>query len=311
MFKSYGRVVAACLLLSLAGCQTTNINDAAHKSGVNQLVISEPLVVSFKNEVRLARLSDLLYSEELKPAQKAQAFFERGVLYDSFGLSNLARIDFNRALRINPKMADAYNFVGIHLTMAGQFNKAYEAFDSTLELQPDHQYVYLNRGISLYYGGHEKLAVEDLVMFHQLDVTDPYRVIWRYIAEQRVNKAQALATLKKNQQRVDGTPWAKQIGELFLMNISEAQFIAGLTDNVGSAKEMAERLCEAYFYLGIYARIYHQPKRALNYFKLSLATNVFEFVEHRYARRELLETRLQIHQQNLIKQQAEPQSDIK
>lgn len=309
MFRNCRRVAASCLLLFLIGCQTTNNEVAANKSGVGQLVISEPLPVSFKNEVRLARLSDLLESDELKPEHRAQAFFERGVLYDSFGLPNLARIEFNRALRINPKMADAYNFVGIHLTMAGQFDKAYEAFDATLELQPEHQYVYLNRGISLYYGGHDKLAVDDLVMFHQLDVTDPYRAIWLYITEQRVDKTRALATLRENQKQVNDKLWAKQIGELFLMNISQAQFVDGLTNNIKSPKELAERLCEAYFYLGIYARIYQQPELALNYFKLSLATNVFEFVEHRYARRELLETRLQIHQNNLQKKKLKQASE--
>ena len=80
MFKSHGRVVATCLLLSLVGCQTIDNNGATRKSEVGQLVISEPLAVNFKNEVRLARLSDLLHSEELKPTQRAQAFFERCVL---------------------------------------------------------------------------------------------------------------------------------------------------------------------------------------------------------------------------------------
>ena len=75
MFKSHGRVVATCLLLSLVGCQTIDNNGATRKSEVGQLVISEPLAVNFKNEVRLARLSDLLHSEELKPTQRAQAFF--------------------------------------------------------------------------------------------------------------------------------------------------------------------------------------------------------------------------------------------
>jgi lipoprotein NlpI len=202
-------------------------------------------------------------------------------------------------------MADAYNFIGIHLTMTGHFEKAYEAFDATLELEPEHQYVYLNRGIALYYGGHDKLAVEDLVAFHQLDVTDPYRVIWRYIAEQRVDKAQALKNLRQNQQTLADSNWAKQIGELFLMNLSQAQFVEEMTQGVETPKQMAERLCEAYFYLGIFAGIHQQPERALNYFKLSLATNVFEFVEHRYARREIIETRFIIHQQSLVQPESE------
>jgi len=302
MFKLERSIVGAILLLLLAGCQTTNNSRQDPQMDLGKLVIAEPLAVSLQSEIRLARFSELLYHPELTPRQRAQTFFERGVLFDSFGLVNLARIDFNRALRINPKMPDVYNFLGIHLTMAGQFTKAYEAFDATLELAPKHQYVYLNRGIALYYGGLTKLAIDDLVTFHQLDVSDPYRVIWRYIAEQRLDKTTALKNLKRHQKEIDNESWAKQIGELFLMNLSQAQFVAGLTKNIKTPKQLAERLCEAYFYLGVYASIYQQPERAINYFKLSLATNVFEFVEHRYARRELLENRFVIHQKKLQQQ---------
>lgn len=294
-----------CAMLSLVGCKTTTNESksplALNSSPFGELIISEPLPVDFKKEIALARISDFLKTNDLKPEQRAKAFYDRGLLYDSFGLPSLARLDFNRALRVNPQMADAYNFVGIHFTLIGQFEKAYEAFDATIELAPEHQYAYLNRGIALYYGGHEKLAKEDLTKFHDFDASDPYRVIWRYLAEHKLDKALAIKNLKANRHAIDESVWGRQIVDLYLMNISQSQFIAGLTKNIQSQTQLAERLCEAYFYLGIYARIYNQPELALNYFKLALATNVFEFVEHRYARRELLETRLQVHKNNIMK----------
>ncbi|MDP2562461.1 lipoprotein NlpI [Psychrobium sp. 1_MG-2023] len=302
MLKHCGKLVLGCAFLSLAGCQTTSNNSGqstAQHQEIDQLIISEPLTVNFKKEVALARISDFLVNGEISQEQRAKAYYDRGLLYDSFGLANLARLDFNRALRVDPKLAAAYNFLGIHYTLAGQFNKAYEAFDTTLELEPDHEYVYLNRGISLYYGGKNKLAVEDLTKFHQLDQTDPYRVIWRYLTEHKIDKQRALDNLKQNRENIPDSMWAKQVADLYLMNISEATFVNNLTKNIKSQTELAERLCEAYFYLGIYARMYDQPDRALNYFKLSLATNVFEFVEHKYARRELLETRLEMHKNKM------------
>jgi len=305
MFSRFSKSVIVCAILSLAGCKTTTTTDVSSQnnsqSQFGNLIISEPLPIDFKKEIALARISDFLQSEEVTPQQRAKAFYDRGLLYDSFGLPSLARLDFNRALRVNPKMADAYNFIGVHYTIIGQFAKAYEAFDATIELQPEHQYVYLNRGISLYYGGQEKLAIEDLTKFHEFDKTDPYRVIWRYLAEQKLDKKAALKHLKESRAAIDSKAWGRQIVDLYLMNMSQSQFIDGLTKNIDSQTQLAERLCEAYFYLGVYARIYNQPELALNYFKLALATNVFEFVEHRYARRELLETRLQVHKNNLMK----------
>ena len=302
MIKTYKSVAITCLLLSLSACKTTSNTQIAHEFSPGQLIIGEPLPVSFENEVRLARITDILLNKELKPAHRAQALFRRGVLFDGFGLSNMAYGDFNRALHINPKMADAYNFIGIHLTMAGQFDKAYEAFDATLELAPEHQYVYLNRGIALYYGGKDKLAVQDFKQFHQLDPKDPYRVLWRYISEQKIDKHQAILDLNTNLAAIDDGVWAKQIGLLFSMKISQAQFIDGLSVGIANSKEMAKRLCEAYFYLGVYARIYDKPERAINFFKLTLATNVYEYVEHRFARRELLESRLDLHKKKIAQQ---------
>lgn len=301
MFSRLGPSFIVCSMLALAGCQTTHsstteqgTNQAKNAAPFGQLIISEPLPIDFKKEVALARLSDFLQNNEITNEQRAQAFYDRGLLYDSFGLPSLARIDFNRALRVNPQLADAYNFVGIHYTLIGQFDKAYESFDAVVELAPEHQYVYLNRGISLYYGGKEKLAIDDLTKFHSLDNTDPYRAIWRYLAENKIDTTMALKNLKANREMIDDNVWGRQIIDLFLMNMSQSQFIAGLTRNIESPQQLAERLCEAYFYLGIYARTYKQPELALNYFKLALATNVYEFVEHRYARRELLETRLEV-----------------
>jgi lipoprotein NlpI len=50
---------------------------------------------------------------------------------------------------------------------------------------------------------------------------------------------------------------------------------------------LTDRLSEAYFYLGKYNQILANDNAAANFFKLSLSTNVYEFVEHRYAKLEL------------------------
>jgi len=300
MHSSIGKLIIVCLFTSLAGCQaTSHSNQQSSSTNIGQLVISEPLAPDFKNEIALARISEFLISSKSTDKQKAKAYYDRGLLFDSFGLPSLARLDFTRALRMDSSMANAYNFLGVHYTLLGQFEQAYESFDATIELAPSHQYVYLNRGISLYYSAKGKLALEDFDKFQQFDVTDPYRAIWRYLAAMKIDKLDAAKQLTKHRERISNDVWASQVIDLYLMNISERQFIEGLTAGVSSQTGLAERLCEAYFYLGIFVRNYDQPERALNYFKLALATNVYEFVEHRYARRELLETRLMLHKKKL------------
>ena len=178
-------------------------------------------------------------------------------------------------------------FLGIHLTQLKEFSQAYEKFDSALELSPTHEYAYLNRGIALYYGDRPELAAQDFVNFHYKQSDDPYRLLWLYLAEYEVSPDQAKKDLKQRASLVDDRTWAKQIIYLFIGDISQKEFVEELTLNITSNKDLTDRLCEAYFYLGKYNQIQKDFISAENFFKLSLSTNVYEFVEHRYARLEL------------------------
>jgi lipoprotein NlpI len=254
---------------------------------LNQLVIAEPLAINFKSEVAIARLSEVINRVKITDEQKAQLFYDRGVLYDSVGLRSLARLDFSHALQLQPTLTDAYNFLGIHLTQLKEFAQAYDKFDSVLELAPEHEYAHLNRGIALYYGDRPELATQDFTNFHYKQSDDPYRLLWLYLAEHEVDPVLAKKNLAERAELVDELTWAKQIIYLFLGDISQEKFVSELTVDIKSNKELTDRLCEAYFYLGKYSQNHQNFGAAANFFKLSLSTNVYEFVEHRYARLEL------------------------
>ena len=275
----------ALLFVLFQGC--TSIQTAQKNSALGQLVIAEPLPVNYKSEVALARMSEIIQRADITDEQRAQMFYDRGVIYDSVGLRSLARLDFNRALRLKPDMVEAYNFLGIHLVQLQEFMQAYDAFDSAIELTPEHEYAYLNRGIALYYGGRSQLAIEDITTFYQHQKDDPYRLLWLYLVERDVDELNALRSLEQRSTQVASNVWAKEIIKLYLGKISQQEFIRLITANVRSNKELTERLCEAYFYLGKLNKLQGNRRIAANFFKLSLSTNVYEFVEHRYAKLEL------------------------
>ena len=132
--------------LMLSGCSTPGVVTPT-------LVLPVPMQVSYQSELGIARLGQMLNAPGLTPEQRAELFFQRGVVFDRVGLRAMARLDFNRALREQPDFADAYNLNGVYLTQNQEFDEAYESFDSALELAPDYVYANLNRGIALYYGG--------------------------------------------------------------------------------------------------------------------------------------------------------------
>lgn len=277
------------LLVAVIGSNAcSTVPDGQSDNGqMGNLILVEPMPANMRSQMALARYSQILAQVELDNTQRADLLYQRGMLYDSVGLDGLAQFDFTMALKLRPDMAEAYNFMGIHHTQNMEFIQAYEAFDATLDIDPDHDFAFLNRGIALYYGGRPELAVDDLNRFYHRDESDPYRAVWAYLAESAVDTAKAQLTLRESRAKLKQDNWAIALVDLYLGDISERQLLSGLLAGVRSQQELANRLCEAYFYLGKYHMAKGQKGVASNYFKLSLSTNVYEFVEHRYARLEL------------------------
>jgi len=271
-------------IFSLSGCQM--ITNSQPKSLVS-VPFTAPLASDFRSEIAIARYSELLNRTDLSAEQQAKLYYDRGVLFDSLGMTTLSRIDFNRAMKLKPNSAPVYNFLGIHNTLMQQYEKAYEFFDSALELDEQHEYAYLNRGIALYYGDRAELAENDFNQFLSLSPNDPYRVLWLYIAQVETNEEQALITLKANAQALDETQWAYQLISLYAGDLSESTFLSGIRDDVKTEEEYAQRLCEAYFYLAKLHQNFGEQSIAADYFRLALSTNVHEFIEYKYARLEL------------------------
>lgn len=257
------------------------------------IIIPEPSPVDFKHEAVISRLNDIIQRADISDVQRAELYYERGIKHDSVGLRYLARLDFNHALRLKPNHADAYNFLGIHLTQIQEFHFAYDAFDSAIELVENHEYAYFNRGIALYYGARPKLAIEDFEYFYNHEPSDAFRMLWLYLAEVNIDPVNAKAQLMQRSESVSDDLWVKNILDLYLGSMSQQAFIESLSiKHVGTLdknekKQLNERLCEAYFYLGKYNLLMGNNADAEMFFKLALSTNIFEYVEHRYAQLEL------------------------
>ena len=273
---------------SLLGCAgVAQPSDSSTQVDRPLVVLATPLQVTYQNELALARLGQLLSTRDLNPDQRAELYYERGVVFDRVGLQTMARIDFNRALRERPDFAEAYNFIGVYLTQQQSFDDAYEAFDSALELAPDYDYAFLNRGIALYYGNRPDLAVQDLGEFYRRRPEDPYRVLWLNLAERKLDGVVAQKNIERRFKQHSGTEWGWSIVSVYVGEVTQEEFIASIAKTSKSNRELAERLCEAYFYLGKLAQSEQKNQLASSYFRLSLANNVYDFIEHRYARLEL------------------------
>ncbi|MBV4367089.1 lipoprotein NlpI [Erwinia phyllosphaerae] len=277
--KPFLRWCFVATALTLAGCSNSDWR--------NNEVLAVPLQPTLQQEVILARMEQILASRALTDDERAQLLYERGVLYDSLGLRALARNDFSQALSVRPDMPEVFNYLGIYLTQAGNFDAAYEAFDSVLELDPTYNYAHLNRGIALYYGGRFKLAQDDLLAFYQDDPNDPFRSLWLYLDEREINADQAAVSLQQRYDKADRDQWGWNIVEFYLGHISENTLMERLKADATDNTSLAEHLSETNFYLGKHYLSLGEKSNAEALFKLTVANNVHNFVEHRYALLEL------------------------
>lgn len=277
--KPFLRWCVVATALTLAGCSNSNWR--------KNEVLAVPLQPTLQQEVILARMEQILASRAITDDERAQLLYERGVLYDSLGLRVLARNDFSQALAIRPDMPEVFNYLGIYLTQAGSFDAAYEAFDSVLELDPTYNYAHLNRGIALYYGGRYKLAQDDLLAFYQDDPNDPFRSLWLYLDEREMDADKAKVALQQRYDKAAKDQWGWNIVEFYLDDISEKTLMERLKADATDNTSLAEHLSETNFYLGKHYLSLGEKDDAKALFKLAVANNVNNFVEHRYALLEL------------------------
>lgn len=283
-------------LLITAGCATQSHQNAEWLYPP----MAVPLQASVQQEVQIARLSQLLQRTDLNDDVRAKMLYERGNYYDSVGLRDLARLDFNQSLSLNPAQPDLFNLLGVYFTQIGEFDAAYDAFDSTLELDPENSYAARNRAIALYYGDRLDLALEDMNKHFAEDPSDPFRALWLYIIEAERAPEQARATLLERYHDRD-EQWGWVLVAITLGEVSEQQafkaILAGTRDNT----LLAQRLTEAYFYLGKRYQSEGDFASAISLYKLAISFNVYEYVEHRYSFLELSRIYNQVKAEQLAK----------
>jgi lipoprotein NlpI len=255
---------------------------------MNGLLLAVPEMASDKAQVSIIRYTDTLYRVTLTEKERAEVLFQRGVVFDSLGLTSLAIRDYSAALSLNPMLADAHNSLGVLYIQAGMHLLAYEEFDAALEINPDYDFAYLNRGIALYYGGRSELAQIDTEKYLAKDPSDPFRLLWHYIIVRETStELEANAMLVAAKPLLDNEHWASSLIDFYLGGEPESHVMASLVRDLSGPTEFNYRLSEAYFYLGKFSAIHGNYTKAENYYKLTLATNVYEYIEHKYARIEL------------------------
>ncbi len=93
--------------------------------------------------------------------KSANAEFYRGLSAQEQGDNRQAIEFYNKAIKINPKLAEAYNNRGLAKAAIGQYQQAIEDYDKALEINPRDAGAYTNRGLAKSAIGQHQQAIED------------------------------------------------------------------------------------------------------------------------------------------------------
>jgi lipoprotein NlpI len=216
-------------------------------------------------------------------AHLARAHNARGTAHYSLGDYDRAIVDYNEALRRDPKLSFAYNNLGNALRAKGDDEAAITDYSRAIELDPKFIVAYLNRGNAAYAGGHKDRAFADynsairldpksgyayreraianlyagrvdkasadIVQAGKLNPADPYTALWAEIIGRRSNVPSRLAQATA---KMDKAAWPAPLIQLFLGRITPAEVLAAADDPEAGKKKT--KLCEANFYGGEFAQ---------------------------------------------------------
>ena len=259
--------------------------------------LATPVQISYQDEVKLLRLNQLIADQsKMDVKQRAILLYERGLIYDRIGLTAHSRYDFNQSISIDPSFPDAYNSLGVYLLMAGDYDEAFDAFDSAIELSDSLEYSYLHRAIGLSLVGRFDNAREDIEHFYELDKTDPYRALWRYRINFLIDPKLALEQIREASRSPDDKRFAWAIVGVINGKITEERFFDNIVNGVKTNEELAQRLCEAYYYLAHWHFNNNNLTKGLYYLKLSIAENIRDFIEYKYALLDLKNIKTELQQ---------------
>jgi len=117
-------------------------------------------------------------------------------VFVGLGKTDYAIGDFTEAIRLNPKLSNAYVQRGLLYDLTGRFNEAISDATKAIEIGMSDTLgmAYYVRGSAQYSNGQYTGAIQDCGKAIELGVTEPYVFIWRgysYLALQRIAEGEA------------------------------------------------------------------------------------------------------------------------
>src|SRR6266478_418376 len=162
-----------------------------------------------------------------------------------------ALTDYNEALKLDPKLAQAWQLRGLVHFKFAHIDESIADFDRFIELMPDQAPYHWQRGISYYYAGRFEDGRKQFELHQTVNPNDVENAAWHFLCVARsagVQKARASLIPVKEDARVP----MLQILSLFAGKLDPEDVLRVARAGEPPASELQRRLFYAHLYLGLY-----------------------------------------------------------
>jgi len=203
-----------------------------------------------------------------KDPKDASLYVFRGSIHEMIGNHDKAVADFTRALVIDAKNAEAYNRRGSEQFKLGKVKESLEDFDKFLELKPEEKAGHWKRGISLYYVGKFEDGKKQFEGYEKVDTNDVENAVWHFLCNARlIGVAKARGSILKigKDKRVP----MMEVYDLYSGKAKAEDVLKAAEAGELTAEQRKPRLFYAHLYLGIFAEVSGDKKKALEHMELA------------------------------------------
>ena len=190
----------------------------------------------------------------------ADALHNRGIAWAHKGNPDRAITDFDAALRLQPKDAGIFHSRAVEWTVKGDYKRALADYDAVQRLDPKSTGVYFSRARTLFYAGDFTRAVEEFEKAQKLEPGD-YAALWLYLARKRGNTAGADDMLDQSTRASQRGAWPSAVIALYLGRTDVQSVMNAATDS--DAIRQRDLRCEANFYVAHWHLFQNAAERAL------------------------------------------------
>ncbi|MBX3447000.1 MAG: tetratricopeptide repeat protein [Parvibaculaceae bacterium] len=182
----------------------------------------------------------------LKDSYDYMGHLERGIALDNVAAHDLAQQEFEKAIRLKPRMAEIHHARGVSRVAAGEFNEALHDFDTAIDLDPEQRSAFNGRGRANYHLRRLDAARRDLEQSLAFETGYVYPALWLHLVHLRSGKPQP-AVLRSHAEKFSDD-WPRPILDFFAGLIDREALFEKAAEGTPSVQR--EQLCEVQFFLG-------------------------------------------------------------